>query len=92
LTAAGYYLAGNPASSFFYLITAIHGLHLAGGMVALGKTAGRAWSGVTTAPIALAVKLCAIYWHFLLALWLLLFFVLTRGGADFLAICRSLVT
>lgn len=92
LTEAGYYLAANPASSFFYLITAIHGLHLAGGMVALGRTAGRAWSGVTTAPIALGVKLCAVYWHFLLALWLLLFFVLTGGGADFLAICRSLVT
>ena len=36
LTATGYFLTSNPASSFFYLITALHGVHLIGGLVALG--------------------------------------------------------
>ena len=90
LTAAGYYLASNPASSFFYLITGLHGLHLAGGIVALGRTTARAWSSVETAGVRLGVGLCAVYWHFLLVLWLVLFGLLTGGGSDFLAICRSL--
>jgi cytochrome c oxidase subunit III len=91
LAAAGYYLAANPASSFFYLITGVHGLHLAGGIVALGRTTARAWNGVVAAELRLGVGLCAAYWHFLLVLWLILFALLTRGGDDFLAICRSLV-
>ena len=38
LDAAGYYLTTNPAAAFFYLITGVHGLHLLGGLVALGRT------------------------------------------------------
>jgi cytochrome c oxidase subunit 3 len=90
LTAAGYYLASNPASSFFYLITGVHGVHLAGGLVALGRTSARAWSGRATAALRLSVGLCAVYWHFMLLLWLVLFALLTGGGGDFLALCRSL--
>src|SRR6266852_7114882 len=41
LSAAGYFLASNPANSFFYLITAVHGLHLMGGLVALGRTTAK---------------------------------------------------
>lgn len=92
LSAAGYFRAANPASSFFYLITGVHGLHLAGGIVALGKSTARAWSPhAEPAALRTGVWLCAVYWHFLLALWLVLFALLTRGGDDFLAICRSLV-
>jgi len=91
LAAAGYFLAGNPASAFFYLITGVHGVHLAGGLAALGRSAARAWSGRFQAiELRLGVGLCAAYWHFLLALWLVLFAVLTSGGEDFLAMCRSL--
>ena len=36
LDAAGYFLASNPANTFFYLLTALHGLHVLGGLVALG--------------------------------------------------------
>ena len=90
LTEAGYYLASNPASSFFYLITGVHGVHLAGGIVALGRTTTRAWSGLATSELRLSVGLCAVYWHFMLLLWLVLFALLTSGGGDFLALCRSL--
>ena len=46
LDAAGYYLTANPAAAFFYLITGVHGLHILGGLVALGRTMDKAWRGV----------------------------------------------
>lgn len=79
LTAAGYYLTANPANSFFYLLTAAHGLHLLGGLVALGRTAVRAWLGFEMEQVRLSVELCAMYWHFLLLVWLVLFGLLLHG-------------
>ncbi|HKY80372.1 MAG TPA: heme-copper oxidase subunit III [Sphingobium sp.] len=62
--AAGYYLSSNPANAFFYLLTALHGLHIIGGLVA----AGWALAGRNLRHI----RLCALYWHFLLLIWILL--------------------
>ena len=45
-TTAGYLLATNPANAFFYLLTALHGLHLLGGLVAWGRTDAKVWRGV----------------------------------------------
>ena len=73
LGAAGYFAASNPANAFFYLITALHGLHLVGGLVAWSKTTAKMWGGCEVAEVRLAVELCAVYWHFLLLVWLLLF-------------------
>jgi cytochrome c oxidase subunit III len=70
LSASGYFLAANPANTFFYLITALHGLHLCGGLVAWGKTTIEVWRGF---EVRLSVELCAVYWHFLLVVWLGLF-------------------
>jgi cytochrome c oxidase subunit 3 len=70
LDAAGYYLTANPAAAFFYLITGVHGLHLLGGLVALGRTTDKVWRGVAAGEARLSVELCAIYWHFLLLVWL----------------------
>ena len=70
--------AGNPAASFFYVLTALHGLHVAGGLVAWAVTARGFWREVDAARSNWRITLCARYWHFLLALWLLLFAVL--GG------------
>ncbi len=61
--------SGNPAASFFYLLTAMHGLHVLGGLVALFIT--------IRTPSALRIKLCARYWHFLLIVWLVLFAMLS---------------
>lgn len=69
----GRYLTGNPAASFFYLITALHGLHLLGGMVAWARTLLRVRRGETPAQVRVSVELCTLYWHFLLLLWLILF-------------------
>lgn len=79
LADAGYFLTANPASSFFYLITAVHGLHLLGGLAALGRTAARAWGGIDLEKVRLSVELCAIYWHFLLLVWVMMFGMLLHG-------------
>ena len=92
LNAAGYFLATNPANAFFYLLTGLHGLHLLGGLVALALTADKVRRGFELGQVLLSVRLCAIYWHFLLLLWLVLFCLLTPWVDDFVAICRQLVT
>jgi cytochrome c oxidase subunit III len=92
LSAAGYYVASNPANSFFYLITAAHGLHLMGGLVALGRTTAKVWRGVEMTRVRLSVELCAIYWHFLLLVWLVLLGLLTGWTDDFVDICRQLLS
>lgn len=76
LVALGYFAAGNPANAFFYLLTALHGVHLLGGLVAWGRLAARAWREVDSARVLKSVELCAVYWHFLLAVWLILFALL----------------
>lgn len=76
LADAGYFLTTNPANSFFYLITMLHGLHLLGGLVAWSRTTTKVWDGVEPAEVSLSVDLCAIYWHFLLVVWLAFFYLL----------------
>ena len=73
LTATGYFLTSNPASSFFYLITALHGVHLIGGLVALGAVTVRGWRESDPRQLRLGLDLCSMYWDFLLLMWLVLF-------------------
>ncbi|HEX2726908.1 MAG TPA: cytochrome c oxidase subunit 3 [Beijerinckiaceae bacterium] len=73
LSGSGYFVASNPASSFFYLITGLHGLHLLGGLVALGLVTARAWRGGEPGKLPLSLDLCSMYWDFLLLIWLVLF-------------------
>lgn len=77
--AEGFLMATNPSASFFYLITTVHGLHLAGGLVALGGAGLRSWQGGVTERLRLSVELCATYWHFLLVAWLILFGLILHG-------------
>lgn len=76
LDAAGYYLTGNPAAAFFYLITGVHGLHVLGGLVALGRTMDKAWRRVAMGELRLSIELCTLYWHFLLLVWVVFFSLL----------------
>ena len=76
LDAAGYFLAGNPANAFFYLLTALHGVHLLGGLWVWGKTTAKMARGVKVGAIRLSVELCTVYWHYLLLVWLVLFALL----------------
>ncbi|RWC98684.1 MAG: cytochrome-c oxidase [Mesorhizobium sp.] len=88
----GYLLSSNPANSFFYLITGMHGLHILGGLVGLGRTTAGAWNGARPERLRLGVELCAMYWHFLLFVWLAIFALLAGWGATFIDICRQLLT
>jgi cytochrome c oxidase subunit 3 len=92
LAAAGYFTAADPAAAFFYLVTAIHGLHVLGGLVALCRTTIRAFGRPGAGALTLSVELCAIYWHFLLLVWLVLFSLLMRWTDQFFAICRGLLS
>jgi cytochrome c oxidase subunit 3 len=77
LVAAGMYLTTNPANTFFYLLTCIHGLHLLGGLYVWAKTMIRSRSQANNDRVLLGVELCAVYWHFLLVIWLVLFALLS---------------
>jgi len=79
LGAAGYYASTNPANGFFYLLTAVHGAHMIGGLVAWAGAAGRLWRGGDAQRTRMSVDLCAAYWHFLLAVWLVVFALLATG-------------
>ena len=76
LTDRGVYLASNPSSSFFYLLTAAHGLHLLGGEVALLYVAFQAARAGLGPARRTAVDVTAVYWHFLGGLWVFIFFLL----------------
>ena len=71
----GYYVSTNPANAYFYVFTALHGLHLIGGLVYWFMTIKKVWilNEVVVANAKHTVELCAIYWHFLLAVWVVLF-------------------
>jgi cytochrome c oxidase subunit 3 len=92
LVSAGYVLAENPANSFFYMITGLHGLHILGGLLVLGRTTIRARSGLGRETLYLSVDLCTLYWHFMLVVWLILFALFGGWANDFVDICRQLVT
>ncbi len=73
LVESGYFAAANPANAFFYLLTALHALHLSGGLVAWARTSAKLRRGFEAAEVRLSVELCTIYWHFLLMIWLVVF-------------------
>lgn len=77
LLAAQLLPASNPGGSFFYLLTAMHGLHVAGGIAAWAWIARVAWHPVADLlGLAWRIALCTRYWHFLLAVWIVLFAML----------------
>jgi cytochrome c oxidase subunit 3 len=78
LASRGIYLATNPGSSFFYVLTAAHGIHLLGGVVALAYVASRARRIALGRARRTPVDVTAIYWHFMDALWIYVFFMLVR--------------
>ena len=82
LVNSGFVLAGNPANSFFYMLTGIHGLHIIGGLVALGRTTAAAWRDVAMDKLRLSIDLCALYWHFLLFVWFVLLVVMLGWAHD----------
>ena len=79
LQAAGHFTAANPAYAFFLLLVTLHAIHLLGGLWVWARTTLRAFRSVDVSTVRLSVELCAAYWHFLLAVWAVLFTVLLRS-------------
>lgn len=73
----GVYLASNPSSSFFYLLTAAHAAHILGGILALSYAVFRVWSPAVWVTRRATVEATAIYWHFMDGLWVYLLLLLT---------------
>ncbi len=73
LAAQGVYLPTSPHSSFFYMLTGVHGVHLLGGIMALLSALGRAWRSRWILSGFSSLNLCTTYWHFVDGLWLYLF-------------------
>ena len=78
LAASGVYVASNPGSSFFYIFTAAHAVHLVGGIAALTYVLFRSHS-TTRLPHSTAVQIASYYWHFMGALWIFLLALLYFG-------------
>ena len=68
----GIYVATNPASAFFYVLTAVHALHLAGAMSAMIYVDVQALRLRLGPAKRTAIDITAVFWHFLDVLWLLL--------------------
>ncbi len=77
LVLRGVFLATNPSSSFFYVLTAAHGVHLLGGIIALTYLVARARRLTDIRKKQLAFDITALYWHFMDGLWIYLFILIS---------------
>ena len=76
LMGEGVYLATNPSSSFFYVFTAAHGLHLLGGVIALIYVGIRSVNRRRQLAVTEAVSM---YWHVMDGLWVFIFLLFYLG-------------
>ncbi len=68
-----HFSGGNPSESFFYAMSGLHLAHLSFGVISMLVTTYKAKKKRYSAKNHLGISLCAIYWHFLDFLWLILF-------------------
>lgn len=90
LTMSGGGLASAPAASFFYLLSGLHGLHIVGGLVALGLVMSR--RGSEMSQLRASTGLCAAYWDFMLIVWLGLLALFMGWTNNLVDICRGALT
>lgn len=80
LTQRGFYIQSNPYAGFFYILTAVHAIHVLGGITALGSVLLRSWyPTMDRAKITKRITIAQVvgwYWHFMGALWVVLFILL----------------
>ncbi|MDA2934605.1 cytochrome c oxidase subunit 3 [Acidobacteria bacterium AH-259-D05] len=80
LMARGFYIPTTPHSSFFYVLTGFHALHLVSGLLLLLYVFRRLWAAAEVpdgSSARVLTGLCATYWHFLAVLWIFLFVMLS---------------
>lgn len=78
LVLAGFYVATSQASSFFYIFTGLHGLHLLGGICALLYVSFRKFEKARVSRFV-AAEVASYYWHFMDGLWIFLLALLYLG-------------
>jgi cytochrome c oxidase subunit 3 len=78
MVSAGFYVATNQASSFFYIFTGLHGVHLFGGICALLYVSLRKFERAAVSR-AVAAEVASYYWHFMDGLWVFLLALLYLG-------------
>ncbi|MCY7377224.1 MAG: heme-copper oxidase subunit III [Pyrinomonadaceae bacterium] len=81
LVRRGVYMESNPYAGFFYILTAVHAVHVIGGIAALGYVVLRTWQ-TTDSDDELLIRKQILntvgwYWHFMDGLWLVLFLLLS---------------
>ena len=72
----GVYFVGNPAGSFLYVLTGIHGLHLISAVIFLIIVLFAAFQYKIHSKSLVQIEICTTYWHFLGGLWLYLYLFL----------------
>ena len=60
----------------FYMLTGLHAAHVIGGLIPLAVVTARAWAGRYSTAAHAGVEYCALYWHFLTAVWVVMFGIL----------------
>lgn len=80
LVGRGLYMYANPYAGFFYILTAVHVVHVIGGIVALGAVVSRCWVPVSSEREHVRTRYLARsvghYWHFIGAIWVVLLILL----------------
>src|SRR3989442_13483844 len=80
LAANGFYVATTPSSSFVYLLTGTHAVHLMGGVLALFVAGIASLLRRSVATRSIVVDVSAWYWHFMAALWIYILCLLEFAG------------
>lgn len=83
LNQSGFYIYANPANSYYFLLTGMHALHIVAGVLVFIRCIWLFSLDLSYQTLASRLKLCARYWHFLLFIWLFLFFLLTGDAQTF---------
>jgi cytochrome c oxidase subunit 3 len=76
LESSGFYVATSASSSFVYLLTGAHAIHLAGGMIAMIYAAVSSFTSKPVEARRIVVDITAWYWHFMALLWIYIFVLL----------------
>ena len=83
LNQSGFYITTNPANSYYFLLTGVHALHIIGGVLVLMRCIWLFAFNLSYPQLTSRLILCARYWHYLLFIWLFLFFLLTSDADTF---------
>lgn len=77
---AGFLPSSGPYGTAFFALTGVHGLHVFVGLVVLGSVLALERSGIITPARASGAGGAVLYWHFVDAVWVVLFIVVYAGG------------